>query len=126
MVNDSIDIMDASIINIGIEFDLIAKQDVSPSTVFNIAKNRLFEEMTKIHPEIGEPFQVTDIFRHLKDVQEVLDVVDIKVVNKIGPNYSGFSYSIDQNISPEGRVLFVPHNCIWEIKNSSDITGTVR
>ena len=82
--------------------------------------------MTKIAPEIGEPFQITEIFRILKEVPEVLDVVDIKITTKIGSNYSGFSYNLEDNMSPEGRVLYIPRGCIWEIKFKNDITGTVR
>ena len=126
MVNDSVDIFDSKIINLGIDFEILAKQDVSISAAFNLAKEEIYEQMTKISPEIGEPFQITEIFRILKEVPEVLDVVDIKITTKIGSNYSGFSYNLEDNMSPEGRVLYIPHDCIWEIKYKNDITGTVR
>lgn len=126
MVNDSIDIMSANVVNLGIEFDILAKQDVTPGAAFNLAKNRLFEEFTKIKPQIGEEFQLTEVFRILKDVPEVLDVVDVRINNKVGTNYSSYPIDIRMNTSPEGRVLYIPHDCIWEIKYSSDIIGTVR
>ena len=126
MVNDSVDILDSNIINLGIDFEIIAKQDVSISAAFNLAKEEIYEQLTKISPEIGEPFQITEIFRILKEVPEVLDVVDMKITTKIGSNYSGFSYNLEDNMSPEGRILYIPHDCIWEIKYKNDITGTVR
>tara|TARA_B100000989_G_scaffold296186_1_gene278861 strand:+ start:3012 stop:4811 length:1800 start_codon:yes stop_codon:yes gene_type:complete len=126
MINDSLDILDATIINLGVEFDVIAQKDINKNNVFNIAKESIFKELNEIKPEIGEPFQITEVFRILKDVQEVLDVVNIKITSKTGSQYSTFMYDIESNISPEGRTIYIPHNCIWEIKFKSDIVGSVR
>ena len=62
----------------------------------------------------------------LKDVPEILDVVNVKITSKTGADYSSFSYSIEDNLSPEGRVVYIPQDCVWEIKFKSDITGAVR
>ena len=77
-------------------------------------------------PNIGEPFYLTDVFKVLKDVDEVLDVVNIKITSITSTSHSSYQYPIRDNISPEGRVLYIPKNCIWEIKYLSDIKGTVR
>ena len=86
----------------------------------------IFKELSEIKPEIGEPFQITEIFKILKEVQEVLDVVNIKVTSKTGTQHATFMYDIESNISPEGRIIYIPHNCVWELKYKSDITGNVR
>lgn len=126
MVNDSVDILDATIVNLGLEFEIMAQESVNKSEVFNLAKEEIFEKMTEIKPEIGEPFQIVEVFKVLKDIPEVLDVLNVKIVSKSGVDYSDFSISIDDNLSPEGRVLYIPFNCIWELKNKSDIVGSVR
>ena len=126
MVNDSLDILDASIINLGIEFDFIAKQDANKHATFNLAKDELYKELNEIKPEIGEPFQITEIFRILKEVPEILDVVNIKITSKSTTAHSSVSYAITENLSPEGRTLYIPQDSIWEIKFKSDITGTVK
>ena len=126
MVNDSLDILDATVVNLGIEFEILAQDYVNKSEVFNLAKEEIFEKMTDMRPEIGEPFQIVEIFKILKNIPEILDVINVKVVSKSGANYSGFSIGIEDNLSPEGRILYVPFNCIWEIKNKSDIVGSVR
>ena len=126
MVNDSLDILDATILNLAIEFDIVAKQDANKHATFNVAKEEIYRELNEIKPEIGEPFQMTEIFRILKDVPEILDVVNVKITSKSGVNYSSFLYPIEDNMSPEGRVLYIPQDCVWEIKFRSDITGTVR
>lgn len=126
MVNDSVDILDATILNIGIEFEVVGQKNVSTNQVFNAAKEELFNQLTVVAPEIGEPFQVTEIFRILKEVPEILDVINVKVVNRAGSAYSNYSLDMDAYMSPEGRTMHVPQNVIWELKYESDITGTVR
>jgi len=126
MVNDSIDILDATIINIGVEFDVIAQSDVNKNNVFNIAKEEIYRQLTETTSEIGEPFYISEIFRILKEVDEVLDVVNVKITSKSGTNYTIYKHNIESNTSPEGRVIYIPHNSIWEVKYRSDIVGTVR
>jgi hypothetical protein len=56
-----------------------------------------------------------------------LDVIDVRILNKTGLNYSEFSYNIDNNMSLDGRKLEIPPNCIWEIKYpNSDVRGTLK
>ena len=77
--------------------------------------------------EIGEPVSLTDIFRILKDEDGVLDVLTVKVVSKRGGNYSTFTYDVNMNTSPDGRMVYARDNVIFEIKYpDSDILGTVR
>ena len=69
---------------------------------------------------------MSDVFKILKQIDGVLDVIDIKVVNKVSPNHSNFSYNIANNLSTNGRILNVPHDSIWELKFITDIVGNVR
>lgn len=126
MVNDSVDILDAVIVNLGIEFDVIAQSDVNKNNVFNLAKEEIYRQLTETTSEIGEPFYLSEVFRILKEVNEVLDVVNVKVTSNSGTNYTSYKHNIESNTSPEGRVIYIPHNSIWEIKFKSDIIGTVR
>ena len=126
IVNDSLDILDASIVDLGIEFEVIAQQDVNKNTVFNLSKDEIFRQLTDVAPEIGEPFYLSEVFRILKEVDEVLDVINVKITSKSGSNYTSFKLNIEENTSPEGRVIYMPHNTIWQIKYKSDIVGTVR
>lgn len=126
MVNDSVDILDATILNLGIEFEVVGQKNVSTNQVFNVAREELYRQLTLTAPEIGEPFHMTEIFRILKEVPEVLDVVNVKIINRAGSSYSNYSIDIDAYMGVEGRVLHVPQSVIWELKYESDITGVVR
>ena len=125
MVNDSLDIFDATIINLGIEFTALCPQDVNKNAVFNEAKEEIFRRINEVKPEIGEPFSLSEVFKILKDVEEILDVSDIRITSKSSSSHSDFMYNVDGNMSPEGRMVNIPKNCIWEIKFKNDITGTI-
>jgi len=126
MISDSIDILDTIIINLGVEFEVIAQDNINKNNVYSMVKQKLFEELTEIPPEIGEPFYISEVFKIIKNIDEVLDVVNVSITSISGTNYTDFQYDVDGNISPEGRMIHIPQNCIWELKFINDITGTVR
>ena len=76
---------------------------------------------------IGEHFQISDIYAELKKASNVLDVVNVKVINKSGAQYSNVQFSVDKNLSPEGAKIVCPKNAIFEIKFPAvDIKGKTR
>ncbi len=126
MINDTVDILDAYIINLGIEYDIVIEADANRYAAIrtsNLAIQNLFR-MTK---EIGEPIIITDIFKALKDVREVVDVVDVRITNKVAGAYSQNVFNITENTSPDGRVITPPQTHIFEIKYPNlDIVGTIK
>ena len=108
MVNDSLDIFDATIINIGIEFTALCPRDVNKNAVFNQAKEEIFLRLNEVKPEIGEYFSITEIFKILRNVEEILDVSDIKITAKSSASHSSFEYDMDSNLSVDGRVIHIP------------------
>ena len=127
MITDTIDILDATIINLGIDYDILVENESTKYDTLVKCHEKIKEDLLQIHPEIGEPFYLTEVFKSLKDVPGVLDVIDVRILNKTGLNYSEFSYNIDNNMSLDGRKLEIPPNCIWEIKYpNSDVRGTLK
>ncbi len=126
MVSDSIDILDANVLNIGIKFDVIAQEYADKSSLYSEIREKIFEDFREVPPEIGQPFYITEVFKTLKDIEGLLDVVDIEIVNFTNGNYSSFSYSIDSGMSRDGRILYVPKDSIWEIKFLTDISGVIK
>ena len=77
--------------------------------------------------DISEPFYITDIYKTLRDVEGVVDVVDVKVKSKTGGLYSSTSLDLKGRTSPDGRYLSAPQNVIFEIKfPDSDIKGVIK
>ena len=127
MINDTIDILDPYIINLGIDFVVktVATADKTRvmSDCLSALKNQYSEEMFFI----GEHISLSDIYSTLKDVDNVLDVVKVKFNNKSGGNYSPVEFNLNKNLSPDGDSLMCPKNAIFEIKFfETDIKGKIR
>lgn len=126
MLNDTIDILDPYIINLGIEFVVSTLPSANVDTVIQQCVSRLQKRYSSGF-YIGEHFQISDIYSELKQIREVLDVTNVKVSNKIGINYSNVKFSINKNLSPAGNSILCPKNAIFEIKYfQTDIKGKTR
>lgn len=125
MINDVVDILDAKIVNLSIYFDIINDNRYSKEKTLTECLSKL-KEFYRRKPEIGEPFFISDIQRILRDVDGVLDVVNISVQNKSGGVYSPTFFDVDKQRSPDETYLEIPKNAIWEIKYlDNDIKGVV-
>jgi hypothetical protein len=126
MINDTIDIMDAKVINIGIEFTAIATLEANKYDVLSNAISLLASSYEKKY-EIGEPFYLTNIYNELNGMDGIVDVSQVKIVRKEGAGYSEHFYDIDANFSNDGRYIKCPQNVIFEVKFSdTDIKGTIK
>tara|TARA_R110000824_G_scaffold75058_1_gene190631 strand:+ start:241 stop:2040 length:1800 start_codon:yes stop_codon:yes gene_type:complete len=126
MMNDTLDILDAKIINIGINFTIVAQEETEKFSILKAAEAVLRNEFISLG-EIGEPIGVSNVYRLLNTVPGVSDTVDVTFVKKSGLRYSPIEFNIDNNMSFDGRYLLAPEDTIFEIKLlSQDIRGAVR
>jgi hypothetical protein len=126
MINDTIDILDPYIINLGVDFLVKTVVGTNKYSVLDACVDSL-KDLYKVAFFIGEPIYISDVYSRLKDVNGVLDVVKVKLVNKTGTSYSGSTIDINKNLSPDGTYLVVPKNAIVEIKYpDTDIKGRIR
>jgi len=126
MLSDTIDILDAYIINFGIDFIVKPKANVDKFDLLEACVTQLRNKF-KTQYYIGEPVNIADIYNELNKVSGVLDVSSVKLINKKGGNYSNVDFNINKNLSPDGTQLIIPKNAVAEIKFSEvDIKGKVR
>lgn len=128
MISDSVDIFDANIINFGIDFKVSLKRNVNQKAVLTTIKQRIFDELSTIPPEIGEPLYLTEITRIIQNIPEVVNVSvkdGVKVTSLSGTNYTDYFYNVKTNTSPDNSYIYIPENSIWEIKYIDDIKGTI-
>lgn len=126
MINDSVDILDAQIVNIGINFQVVGELDKDFTVVLNDCIETLKSKyQTKFN--LGEPFYISDVYSTLNEVDGVVDTTAVSIVRKSGSGYSPTQFDIPQNTTKDGRLIKVPENLILEIKNfDSDIVGVIR
>ena len=126
MMNDTIDILDPYIINFGIEFIVKPSAGVDKYSLMDA----VVRELGKMYKQpffIGEVLYMSEIYQRLKGMPGVLDVVNVKIVNKSGSNYSSTVLNIQKNMSPDGDYLIVPKNGILELKYPKiDIVGKIK
>lgn len=126
MVSDVIEIVDAKVVNLGINFTVIGDLNKDSSVILDSCINALTDSL-KTRPDIGEAFYITDVYKTLKDVDGVIDVSDVDIVSKYGEDYSSISFSPQENLSDDGRAIVIPRNGIYEIKfPNADIKGAVK
>ena len=126
MVNDTIDILDAKVINLAVDFEAIGRQDMEKFEILQRANTALKQHL-KRHPAIGEPFFITDIYSVLKSIDGIVDVTNVNISLRAGGRYSDIRFNVSANTSADGRYIEIPKNCIWEVRYlRRDINGVVR
>jgi hypothetical protein len=126
MLSDTIDILDAKIINFGIEFEVVPKLDRNKYDVIAACAYALEEHYTQKF-DIGENINISEIYTILNRVESVQDTVDVKIVLKSGGVYSDVRVNIDDLKSADGRYIEIPDNAIAELKFANlDIKGGIR
>lgn len=125
MENDTIDILDAFIVNFGVEFKIVAERERNKYEVLSNAIATLRRDFL-VHYEIGEPILIGSIYNTLNEADGVEDVTDVRITPKTGGEYSTTSFNFDENLSPDGRMIRGYKNIVYEVKlPADDITGTV-
>ena len=126
MINDTVDILDCKIVNIGIDF--VAVSDLE-SNRFEVLRNaqEAVKRLFRTHQDIGMPFSITKIYDVLNSVDGVVDTTKVRVYIRRGSLYATTRFNIDETISPDGRFIDVPKNVIFEVKYpDSDIRGVIK
>ena len=126
MINDTVDILDAKVVNLGIDFVAVGRINANKVSLFNTILIRL-KSFLNFNPEIGEPLYITDVYKIINTMPGVIDTTDVTIVNKTGGVYSDIAYNIEQYMSPDGRLVEAPENVVFEIKYPNlDIRGTIK
>ena len=126
MVNDTLDIMDAKIINLSFSFVIVTKGGYDKFRVLDECLRTLRTRFLR-HFDIAEPFSYTEVYATLNKIEGVADTTDVNVLNQSGGAYSRNSLNIRQNTTPDGRFIACPLNGIFEIKFPTlDIKGSVK
>jgi len=126
MITDSIDILDAKIVNFGIVFEAVGKSNQDNSDLLSTAVGALSLKFQKYF-DLSENLYISDIYSSLKDVEGILDVISAKVILKNGGAYSDTFFDMTENLSADGRMIKIPQNVVLELKFPDiDIKGVIK
>jgi hypothetical protein len=96
MINDSITIKDAFIVNIGINFDIIALPNFNNNEIIIRCVEALTEYFNIDKWQINEPILLRDLYVLLDKIEGVQTVKNIEIINKSGEilGYSQYAYDV--------------------------------
>lgn len=126
MINDTIDILDAKIVNFGIEYEVAIDLSANRFNVINTASRALAKKFSHSY-DIGEPVNLSDIYKTLNKVEGLLDVITVKIVEKTGASYTGDSYDFRAATSADNLRILAEENVVFELKfPNADIKGSIK
>jgi len=97
VVGDSVNIKNAFIINIGIDFEITVRPNFNSNEVLRTCLTELKTYFNINNWQINEPIQKKEIFLLLDKVQGVQTVKKVEISNKVGisSGYSQYAYDIE-------------------------------
>jgi hypothetical protein len=127
MVNDSVNIKDGFIINIGVNFDIIILPNYNSNEVLTKCITALKDYFRIDNWQINQPIILRDIYILLDKIEGVQTVKNVTISNLTGENlgYSKYAYSIPA--ATQNNVIYPSLDpMVFEVKYpSQDIQGRV-
>ena len=127
VINDSIKIKDAFIINIGVDFDIVVYPQYNSNEVIFNCISSLKQYFNINNWQINEPIIMKDLYILLDKIEGVQTVKNIAITNKSGEvlGYSPYSYDIVG--ATQSNVVYPSlDSMIFEVKYpNNDIKGKV-
>ena len=127
MLTDAVNIRDAVVCNIGIDFEIVPRMNANGKAVILRCIEALKQYFDIDKWQIYQPIVVTDVQNHLDQVEGVQMVTKLEFTNKVSTS-SGYSGNIyDIQAATNKNVIYPSLDpMIWEIKYpDTDIRGKV-
>lgn len=126
MINDTVDILDAKIVNFSIDFEIVGSSEMSKTQILSNCLAAIVNKYNK-KLDIGEHLSINELYALLNRVNGVSDVISVEMKLKNGSGYSSTFLNFSKQTSPDGRFIRCPKNVIFELRNpAADIKGIVR
>ena len=95
-MTDALNIKDAFVINIGVNFDVILQPNFNNRVVLNNCINGLIDYFNIDKWQINQPILINNVRNVLDNIEGVQTVKKLEIVNKTGidSNYSEYAYDI--------------------------------
>lgn len=122
MVNDFIDISSAEVIDLGFEFDLVVDKNQNQTEILREVINTATNYLSIDKRKMGDPLFIGELMKEINTVYGVVNVVDVRVFNKIGDEYSSaevaqaYSNEVTKEILQSDMTIFMKPNQIFQVR----------
>ena len=125
LMTDAINIKDAFVVNIGVNFDIIIRPNFLGRDVLLQCTNALIDYFDITKWNINQPINLSSIYTLLDKVKGVQTVQNIQIVNKTGGTYSQYAYDIEG--ATRTNIVYPSYDpMIFEVKSpTTDIKGKI-
>lgn len=127
MINDTIRIRDAYVVNIGVKFEIVVLPNYNNNQVLTNCILKLKEYFKTDNQQINKPIFINELYLLLNEVKGVQNVKDLNIVNLVGESsgYSKYAYDI-KGATRNGVIYPSQDPSIFEVKYpDSNIKGRV-
>ena len=126
-INDSVDIKNAFIINIGVEFDIVVLPNYNNDEVLSLCLTYLINYFNIDNWQINQPIILKNLFIGLDQIEGVQTVQNVNIVNKTGVALGYSEYAYDINSATSNNIIYPSIDpMIFEVKYpNTDIKGRV-
>lgn len=122
-LTDALNIKDAFVVNIGVNFDILVRPNFNSRDVLLNCNSTLKDFFSITKWNINQPVNISNLYSILDRVPGVQTVSKVEVVNKQGGNYSEYAYDIEG--ATRNNVVYPSYDTmIFELKYpNQDIKG---
>lgn len=122
MLNDYVEIQNGEVIDFGVEVDVICDRNENESEIVRSVIQNITEYFSIDKRKMGDPLFVGDLFTRIGSLSGVVNVVDIRIFNKTGGEYSTSEVSQEytdvdtKQIKQSDMTIFMKSNQIYQIR----------
>jgi len=122
MINDYLDIQSGQVIDLKLELDIIINKNDNPTNVLKSVIEKTTDFFSVDKRKMGEPLLVGDYKTVIGTLSGVVNVVDVRVFNMIGGEYSSsevsqaYADNTTKEIQQVDSTIFMKSNQIFQIR----------
>ena len=127
MINDTVRIKDAYVINIGVKFEIVVLPNYNNNQVLTNCIAKLKDYFNTNNQQINKPIFLNELYILLNGINGVQTVKDIKLTNMVGESLGYSRYAYDLSGATKNGVVYPSKDpSIFEVKYpNSNIKGRV-
>ena len=121
MINDYLDIVSGEVIDMALEIDLVIDKNQNQADLLKDAITKITSYFSIDKRKMGDPLFVGDLQKEINDIAGIVNVVSIRVFNKIGGEYSTAEVAQATNpttkeITQSDSTIYMKANQIFQIR----------
>lgn len=122
MINDFVEVESGEVVDLGLEIDIVTDRNEIESDIIKSTVQKVIEYFSIDKRKMGDPLFVGELFKEIGTVSGIVNVIDIRVFNKVGGEYSMAevvqSYKDDttKEIQQQDMTIYMKSNQIFQIR----------